>query len=336
MIHINILTKSTNNPYYPNWDKNKFPETEFDIRANSNDDIDWDCVVVCQNICSTTTLKCKSGNLIYVSGEPPLMYPCPHSFVEQFDKVYLPHLKVKHRCKVLSHGFLSWTLGRGFKSRTHRYDFEALKNLEPRKTKLISIVSSNQTMMPGHNKRVSVIERLQKDYPEMIDVFGRGYKFVDFKADALLPYRFHICIENSSIPYYWTEKISDPIMAQCVPIYAGCTNISQYLGGKGYFTFDVEDYNSLKNIIETIILDSEGVYMSMKKDLEYLRKVLMEEQNLIPVIIEHINRNSSSKVITHTIKPIENCWGYKLDLLLIRFRRFLFKLYYSLFKKRSV
>lgn len=335
MIHINILTRSTNDPYYPNWDKNRFPETEYDIRTNCADDIEWDCVIVSQNLESTTKLRCREGNLLYMSGEPPLMLPCPNTFTKQFDCVLLPHQNVRHRNKILSHGFLSWTLGRGFKSKTHRYDYEALKNLEPPKTKLISIVSSNQTMMPGHSKRVAIIEQLQRDFPGIIDVFGRGYKFVDFKADALLPYRFHICIENSSIPYYWTEKISDPVMAQCVPIYSGCTNIEDYIGSEGYFKFDVTDYDSLKSIIEKIIVDPDGEYSKKKKALEEVRRTIMEKENIIPFAIDYVNKHPNGCYKDYTIKTLNDNWEYKYDMWVIRLKRFIYKKYFQLFKKNK-
>ena len=255
MLNINILTCADNtHEYDPHWDKEKYPESEYNFQINSFENIEWDCVIVSQNLPARTTLKCREGNMFYISGEPPLMVPCPHDFTEQFDKVILPHSKVKHRFKISHHGFLPWCLGRSFKTKQQRYTYKDLEKLEPEKTKLISIVSSNQQMMPGHNRRVEVIRRLQQDFPEAVDVYGRGYNFVDYKADALLPYRFHICIGNSSIPHYWTEKIEDPIMSLCVPIYAGCTNIQDYFGEEGYFTFDVKNYKSLKQIVENIII----------------------------------------------------------------------------------
>lgn len=332
MIHINIFTCSNGDPYYPNWDKNEYPESEYDIKTNSDADIVWDCVIVSQNVPKPIKIRCKEGNLLYISGEPPLMYPCPHSFTEQFDTVIMPHRKVKHKNKILHHGFLSWTLGRGFKSKTHRYNYYDLQNLQPNKTKLFSIVSSNQTMMPGHNKRVSIIQKLQQDYPGVVDVYGRGYKFIDFKADALLPYMFHICMENSSIPDYWTEKISDPIIAQCVPIYSGCSNLSDYLGEEGYYQFDINDYESLKRIIEKVLISPEEEYKKNKPALEMLRKHIMEKENIVPFAINYI-QNSNSKVREYTIIPMTECRGYKLQLMVIRMKRAIFKSFFQLLQK---
>lgn len=326
MININILS-SSDKPFYPHWDRKRFPESEYNIQENSDENIVWDCVVIYQNIPSTKHFRCKEGNVIYISGEPPMMAPCPHVFTKQFDTVVLPHPHVRHKHKIKSHGFLNWSLGYGHDSHKHRYDYDALSKLEPEKNKLISIVTSNQKMMPGHNKRMAIVENLQKDFSNTVDVYGRGFCSVDFKADALEPYMFHICIENSSIDDYWTEKISDPILAQCVPIYAGCKNIDKYLSTKGYITFDVQNYAELKTIINKIIENPKAFYNKYKEDLQALRKRLMEQQNLIPFVIGQIKKNTIIK--EYYIKPLDGSWQYALQLYIIRIKRLLYKLFYK-------
>ena len=330
MIHINILSKS-NQPFFPHWNKEADPPSIYDIKENSEEDIVWDCVVIYQDIPISKKFRCRKGNVFYFSGEPPMMVPMPSVFTKQFDKVVLPHPKVKHKNKITSHGFLNWSLGYGHFSHKHRYDFNDLKSLEPEKKKLISIVTSNQKMMPGHNKRMAIIERLQRDYPDAVDIFGRGFKTIDFKADALLPYYFHICIENSSIKDYWTEKIADPILAQCVPIYAGCKNISSYFGRGGYLEFNVDNYDGLCRIIDQIIKDPVGEYNKFKSSLAKLRIKLMEEQNLIPFVIKMIDKKNED-VCNYCIKPLEYSWQYRVQFLAIRFKRFVYRIYFKLVK----
>ncbi len=323
MIHINILSRS-DRPFFPHWDMEMFPPSEFDIRENSDEDIVWDCVVVYQNIPREMHFNCRSGNLFYFSGEPPMMFPCPSVFLKQFDKVILPHPNVRHKNKVQSHGYLNWSLGYGYYSHTHKYNYQQLKRLEPPKNKLFSVVSSNQKMMPGHNKRMNIIEKLQRDYPGIVDIYGRGFNTVDYKADALEPYLFHICMENSSLPDYWTEKLSDPILAQCVPIYAGCSNISYYLGEDGIIQFDINDYKGLRSIIDRILTDPEGFYNKYKFALEKVRKQLMEKQNLIPFVIGMVKKQDGEyDSLEYCIKPLDSSWQYTLQLWIIRFKRFI-------------
>lgn len=328
MIHINFICKDRT-PDFANWDKTRFPESEYDICFNSEEDKDWDCVVVQQNLPKAWKFRCRSGNVIYLCTEPPMMEPCPHSFTEQFDKVVVQNSRVKHRNCLLHHGFVTWMMGLSYASNKEKYTYEELASLEPVKTKLISIISSNQKMMPGHNRRMAIIERLQRDYPEVIDVYGRGFNFVDCKADALLPYRFHICIENSTIPYYLTEKFADPVLAQSVPIYCGCTNISDYFGNKGYFKFCINDYDSLKAIIDRILINPEKEYNSRKSALEDIRRTLMIKENSIPFVVEHLNGNSG-EYKEYTITPLEESKEYTRQMWCIRAHRFVYKQLFKL------
>lgn len=329
MIHINFICKDRT-PDFACLDRTKYPETEYNICFNSEEDILWDCVVVQQNLPKKWTFRCRDGNVIYLCTEPPMMLPCPHSFTEQFDKVVVPNPKIKHKNLFLHHGFVTWMMGLSYTTKRERYTYQELSTLEPSKTKMFSIISSNQKMIPGHNRRMSIIERLQHDYPNIVDIYGRGFNFVDCKADALLPYRFHICIENSTIPYYWTEKFADPILAQCVPIYCGCTNISDYFGDDGYFKFDINDYSSLKSIIDQIIKDPDKAYTEKKKSLEGLRKTLMEKENVIPFVVNLANRNMDNDYRSYTLTPITECPGYSLQMWWIRIKRYAYKHFFKI------
>ena len=332
MLHINIITNSKSKGH-PNLDLNRFPQSEYDICFNSEEDKLWDCVVVGQNLPYIYKFRCRRGNVIYISGEPPMMFPCPSSFTNQFDKVVVVNKKIKHKNTCYHHGFVSWMMGLSFSTKEERYNYEELASLEPSKTKLISIVSSNQKMIPGHNRRMAIIEKLQRDYPNIIDVYGRGFNYVDCKADALLPYRFHICIENSTIPYYWTEKFADPILAQCVPIYCGCTNINDYFGNEGYVKFNINDYDSLKKIIDKILSNPDEEYLSRKSDLEKLRKLLMEKENIIPYIVNYTKMNLASEYKTYELTPLTECRGYSWQFLWLRVKRYAYKQFFLIFKK---
>lgn len=331
MLKINILSGSMKNPFYAHWDKNRYPVSEFQITENSSENINWDIVVVYENLKNAVTVKCRRGGLIYVAGEPPMMRPLPNVFLKQFDNVVVPNIKSKHPHKLLSHGFLNWSLGVNFRTKQHRYDFEALKDIQPVKTQNISIVTSNKKMMPGHNKRMSIIEKLKADFPGQIDFFGEGHNPVDYKADALLPYRFHICMENSCIPYYWTEKFSDPVLAYAVPIYLGCTNIDDYFDKRGYIKFSSSDYARLKQVIANILEDPKKCY---DKYLPYLianRERIMNKENLIPFIVEtYSSKIRDNEFEKHTIRNIQSFKSYKPALWWIRIKRFIFKLFYNL------
>lgn len=328
MIHVNFLTCSKIREL-PEWDKERFPESEYDFQFNSTEDRVWDCVVDRQNVPYVTTFRCKKGRVLYTNCEPPSAWPLPESFINQFDAGVVQNPKVKHPNMKQHHGYESWTVGRSYETKKNRYFYKDLASLEPVKTKNISIITSTLNSLPGHVKRLNIVNRLVKDFPGQIDLFGRGHKYVDVKGDALLPYRFHICIENAFIPNCWTEKFADPVLAQTVPIYAGCTNLADDLGNQGYIPFDIDDYESLKHIIESILENPEGEYVKYKEGLESLRKTLMEKENIIPYVIDFINNNPTEEVREYTLKPLEECDGFKYQRFILGVKRRFFKYYFN-------
>ena len=61
---------------------------------------------------------------------------------------------------------------------------------------------------------------------------------------------FHICIENSQYPNYFTEKIADCFTTLTLPIYWGATNIANYFDSRGIITFN--NIEQLHKIISTL------------------------------------------------------------------------------------
>lgn len=331
MININILKEGhRHNQFDPQTDITKFSPSEYCLKENSDEDLVWDYVVVYENFDEHPKIKCRPGGLIFIAGEPPLMRPYPQEFLDQFDIVVIPNKKIKHKKHIQSHGFLPWSLGLGHFSKTNRYTYADYENMFPNKVKPISIVTSSKAMMPGHVKRIKLIERLKKDFPNKIDYFGFGYNTVDYKADALLPYYFHICMENCYEDDYWTEKFSDPVLALSVPIYSGCPNISDYFRG-GYIEFNINDYDSIHRIVERILEHTESEYVKYKAALIETRKVLMENENLIPFIFslaEHNNFSQTNDYVVIELKHPQECRWYYLLNSQIRIKRGLKKLIY--------
>jgi hypothetical protein len=61
---------------------------------------------------------------------------------------------------------------------------------------------------------------------------------------------FHICIENTSINNFFTEKIIDCFQTRTVPIYYGCPNIGDFFNIDGILT--VNDIYGIINICNNI------------------------------------------------------------------------------------
>ena len=106
------------------------------------------------------------------------------------------------------------------------------------KKNIMSLMVSDKTILPGHKYRHLICKHiLHSNLP--IDIYGRGCKFYSNIKDPRLKgvfsaiepyndYQFHIAIENTQTPHYFSEKIMDPLLCNTLPVYLGCQNIKNY------------------------------------------------------------------------------------------------------------
>lgn len=257
----------------------------FDFYENSQLDIVWDMVVMFEGMPQIQRIKCKQGGLIYISAEPPNSRRYASRFLSQFDHIISTHPKINHASNHLSQPAVDWWFGRNYKPVRYNYQFEQLEHLPlPNKTHKISFIASNQSNMPGHIKRLKFLAAVKNAFGDQIDYYGYGFNLVQDKADALLPYMFSVCIENSSIPHYWTEKLADPLLGYTIPVYAGCLNIDAYFPADSHLKIDVNDIpNSLKTI-GALIANSNQIYQNKLPALLESRKKLLHEYNMFGVL----------------------------------------------------
>lgn len=110
------------------------------------------------------------------------------------------------------------------------------------KTKLVSMVSSNKSMVPGHIKRLEFVNK----FKDQVDLFGRGIRDISCKEEALKDYMFSIAVENAVYDTYFTEKITDCFATGTIPIFYGCRGITEYFNEDGIIFLDDDfDISSL-------------------------------------------------------------------------------------------
>ena len=118
------------------------------------------------------------------------------------------------------------------------------------KTKQVSMIYSDKTFMEGHKLRHRVAQSRLKDAYN-IDLYGRGTTNpIKHKEEALVDYRYSIIIENSKTTNYFTEKLVDCLAVGTIPIYWGCTNVSEFFDPKSILTFDT--FDELETILQAI------------------------------------------------------------------------------------
>ena len=75
-----------------------------------------------------------------------------------------------------------------------------------------------------------------------MDFFGRGFKEIENKEEALEDYMFSVAIENNGFGMaaenYFTEKLLDCFATGTIPIYFGCSNIERFFNPDGVIRLD--------------------------------------------------------------------------------------------------
>jgi len=134
------------------------------------------------------------------------------------------------------------------------------------KSRDLSIVASSKRFSPGHRLRLDLVHHLEAaEVP--IDVFGfdnaegfRGYRGAlpdGDKREGLFPYRYTIAVENCVERNYFTEKVVDAILSECLPFYWGCAELEEYIDPEAFIRLPIEDPAAARRIIEDAFAGNE-------------------------------------------------------------------------------
>lgn len=156
-----------------------------------------------------------------------------------------------------------------------------------------SIPLVNRGGTDGHILRMELLDRILSDEPGLLDLYGRGdfdgphYRGeLDDKWDGLETYRYSLAIENYSGPNYFSEKLTDALLAWCMPIYWGCTNLESFLPEDSFVRIDIEDPNAPEKIRK--IVNSDLRERNIDAIAEARRRLLNEYQ-IWPTVERAIN-----------------------------------------------
>ncbi|MDC0857252.1 glycosyltransferase family 10, partial [Rickettsiales bacterium] len=104
-----------------------------------------------------------------------------------------------------------------------------------------------------HSARYHFCIALKRHFKDKIDIFGSGHNQINTKTDAILPYKYHIAIENQSLYNVITEKLYDPFLGLAYPIYFGAPNIEQFFHKNSLTNINIFDFKSSVETIESVI-----------------------------------------------------------------------------------
>ncbi|MGH6923846.1 MAG: glycosyltransferase family 10 domain-containing protein [Propylenella sp.] len=282
-----------------------------------------DAWVVLDDPAAEETVRVEAGRTILVTMEPPGLREYPAGYLAQFDLVItchpeLPHPNIRKDCQGLPwHAGLRKLEGgrmRGTESATMGYD-DFVAAAMPEKSAALSVISSADTRLPGHRARLAFIEELRARLGDRIEVFGRDIRPVSDKLDAILPYRYHLVLENSRLSHYWTEKLSDSFLGWAWPIYWGCPNIGEYFSADAYSTLDIESANAV-GIVESLI--AHELTPAQCDGLARARDLVLHRYNLFDVLARACESLPAGIARDATIRPLAHFRRPKLHRFLSR------------------
>jgi hypothetical protein len=259
--------------YRPGW--------EF-VHARSCKDYDW--LVVFDEMPGNEMVCCHKEQTILCTWEPVTIKSYSRAYVSQFG-----HLLTNRPFAAEKHP--GYRLGRGyFPSYTRRGIHEDIGFVPPEKKFLISTVCSAKNMRhTDHNKRLKLISGVKSRLPEL-DWYGRGVKPIKEKSDALNAYKYHIAVENHIAPYHWSEKISDALISECLPFYAGDPNLGEVLPPESFIPIPIDDPEKASEIIKAAISNDE--YSRRLPAIKEARRLIHEKYNFYAQVISLIEDSS--------------------------------------------
>ena len=225
--------------------------------------------------------RCAPGNVWAIMQEPyvPNLYDWLLEGHEPYARVFTHLVPSQDPKYVPSQPAQPWEVGL-------TYD-ELVAAAVPEKNRAVSWIASNLTFLPGHKRRTALRRYLLEQAPDLVDLFGRGIRWVRRKWDVLAPYRFSLAIENSVGPHLWTEKVADCFLAWTVPLYSGCTNLEQYFPEDSFLRVDADNPAAVRATLEKLRESDE--WERRLPALEAARRRVLNEYQIFPWLARAIN-----------------------------------------------
>jgi len=96
---------------------------------------------------------------------------------------------------------------------------------------------------------------------------NRVQQFFDDRYQGYLPHKYVMQSESLDEPNYFTEKIIEPIMCECLTFYSGCSNLDKFIDSRCFIRVDFKKLDKTIDIIKQSIENDEW-----SKRIKYIRR----------------------------------------------------------------
>lgn len=123
-------------------------------------------------------------------------------------------------------------------------------DLHAAKSKDVSILSSAKTMCPLHVLRLETAKKLRR--LGLADAFGTFDPSLGYVRayDTLADYRFSVVFENSVEDYCFTEKLTNCLACQTIPIYIGPPGIGRFFNTDGMIQLRPDQVGDIEGVLK--------------------------------------------------------------------------------------
>jgi len=170
----------------------------------------------------------------------------------------------------------------------------------PKKTKLLSLITTRKNLTPEHRQRLAFVEKLQSALGNQLDIFGHGFTPIADKFDAIAPYRYHIVLENSVLPHYWSEKLADCFLAGAHPFYVGCPNIADYFPHASITPIPNNPEEAIAILRAAITAD---LFTHHAQARTHAKQLVLNVHNFFPATLSALAKLKRTQQQTLTLRP---------------------------------
>ena len=230
-------------------------------------------------------VRCLSDQVIFLLDEAYEAAEYPELFLKQFNLIIGPK-NVIHHSYYKHYEMYPWL----FKNISFT---NLLNSTIANKHKDLCIIASDATWLQGHRNRFAFVNKMLGHFKDNIDIYGRGFNSFECKYEILKNYKYSICIENSSLPDYFTEKINECYLAECMPIYYGCTNIYDYYDMDTMILIDINNFKSAIDDIENAI--KSNLWEKKLDKIRLMKNKYLEKYHLPISLVNILKQRKNNK-----------------------------------------
>ena len=240
------------------------------------DDYDW-LVVFDELPVRSEPLRCPKERTILCTWEPVSIKSYSKAYTRQFGHLLTnrPREAERHPQYNLGRGYFLWFVR----------EVQKIGAVVDKPKVLSAVCSAKQMKHTQHHARFELVSKLAADITGM-DWYGKGVKPLDRKEDALVPYKYHVAVENHVAPHHWTEKFADAILCECLPFYAGDPALTEIFPKDCFIPIPIDDPTEAVRIVKAAI--ANGEYEKRREAILEAKRLILSKYNFWRQVVEVI------------------------------------------------